>query len=332
MTSDLAFRKGIPSVFVVCSPFQVLCAVEALREFEINDYLFFVHINANEKNRIEQTFKVLNLFHIEYKAIDFTKDWSKFRLFNAIIPRFNKYKRAFIGHFRVDYLFHTAFSHISNNSVVIYLDDGMNCLTLLDNTFRFKDTINHKIINVASNLRSIIYNNHLFTIYSDYNKKNNRINIYPNSFKNISWDKNGKKDNSIYIIGTVVRDYCIATGITESKYLQCLERIFKTLRASNDKVYYFPHGRDRNSEIKRICDDYQIQYIRPSSTIELYMFDSEYKPKQVYGFSSSALFNISLFFPNIEIYNYMYENNQDKDYEEIARYFMKHGIKQIYYK
>lgn len=331
MVTNLAFKKHIPSVFVVCSPFQVLSAVEAVREFEIEDYLFFVHINANERNRIDQTFKILDEFHVKYETIDFIKSWSKIRLLKALIPRFSKYKRAFIGHFRVDYLFHTAFSHISNNSVVVYLDDGMNCLTLLDNSFTFGNTFNHKIIDIASKLRNINYHKHLFTIYSDFDIKNKKLNIYKNTFKNISFNTTVQQDDSVFIIGTVVDDYCKAAGISVNNYLSSLETIFKNLRSKNEFIYYFPHGRDNNSNIKLLCDRHDIKCIRPSSTIEMFMFDAQFKPKSVYGFSSSALFNIKLFFPQIDIFNYMYNNNQEEGYETIAKYYEKHGIKTIYY-
>lgn len=328
---ELAFKKNIPSVFAVCSPFQVLCAVEAIREFEIKDYIFYVLFLENEKKRINQTLGILETFDIKYNVVDFTHDWSKGRLLKALIPRHNKYKRAFIGHFRIDYLFHAAFSSISNNSVVVYLDDGTNCLTLLDNSFSFKKTNNHKIIKWASKLRNITYHKHLFTIYYDYDIRNTDLRIYKNSLHNICQSKNFEQVNSAFIVGTAIDDYCKTTGITVKKYIICMKSILKDLLTNYDNIYYFPHGRDDNKEIKQLCERYSIQYIRPSSTIEMYMFNSDNLPKVVYGFSSSALFNIKLFFPQLRVFNFMYLYNTYNGYKDIALYYEKHDIKTIYY-
>ena len=48
------FEKGIPSLFIVGSPFQALCAIEAIHSFEINEYkveMVKKKINPNSRRK-----------------------------------------------------------------------------------------------------------------------------------------------------------------------------------------------------------------------------------------------------------------------------------------
>ena len=60
---NLAFSKGISTAFVVETPFQLLCAIEAINEFQIEHYLVVVPYfeNSFRWSQLESMLKELNI-------------------------------------------------------------------------------------------------------------------------------------------------------------------------------------------------------------------------------------------------------------------------------
>ena len=62
------FSMSTPSVFVVWSPFQILCAVSAIRQFAIKDYLLLVRLYKGDA-RNQQILNILNKYELRYKPV-----------------------------------------------------------------------------------------------------------------------------------------------------------------------------------------------------------------------------------------------------------------------
>lgn len=332
-----AFAKGTPSVFVVCSPFQVLAAIEAIYEFEITKYKIFVQYYATEAKRFDQLVHLLNDFKLDYNIIDFTTK-SKLSLLKVLLPKNNEYKRAFIGHYRLDYMYYTAFENISNDSEIVYLDDGTNCLELLEGNFDYCFRINRLLIQITSFLRRIPYRAmlNLFTIYTNYPIKIKNVNIHPNQFNFLSSCISSKKDKirgGVFFVGTAHKDYYLDNHLPEDLYLKSLREILIGLKCKYEKenIYYLPHGRDNSLIVKSLCERLGISYIRPDSIVEIFLISNYSSPSAIFGFTSSALFNLRKLYPSTYIGNYLCKEHHSKLYGRISNYYQNNKIDTIYY-
>ena len=66
MKSINAFKKIIPSVFVIETPLQAICAVQAIRDVEIINYKVIVWYSV----RVEQVCSVLKFFNVGFVVDD----------------------------------------------------------------------------------------------------------------------------------------------------------------------------------------------------------------------------------------------------------------------
>ena len=62
------FQQSTPSIFVVTSPFQALCAFNAIKAFEITDYRFYLALIEDIRN--EQLFTLFQQQGIAYEVVN----------------------------------------------------------------------------------------------------------------------------------------------------------------------------------------------------------------------------------------------------------------------
>ena len=79
-----AFAKQIPSVFVISSPLQLLCDIEAIRVFEISDYKIVVNVRKNV--RFEQVRTILHYYGLKYICI---RSYLLYSLISTLFPLFS---------------------------------------------------------------------------------------------------------------------------------------------------------------------------------------------------------------------------------------------------
>ena len=65
---DMAFAKHLPSAYLVASPFQLLCAIEAINEFEIKDYKIVLLLIENSP-RNEQLVAMAKTLQLDYEVL-----------------------------------------------------------------------------------------------------------------------------------------------------------------------------------------------------------------------------------------------------------------------
>ena len=291
------FEKGLPTVFVIGTPFQMLCALQAIKDFEIRDYKVFI----TDRVRAFQMEPMLDEFGIKYQYAELSGYLSKKKWLKALFPH-GKYKRAFIGHFQNRDMYFEALMNLCFNSCIIYLDDGTATLKLLMGYEKvdYKDKFFVKL-SVFSLLKRISFGNSLYTMFYNYNNgmfkycKKNTLEIYKHGeFETLS-------QNGVYIIGTNFAGYKRDYSCDIDKLILCMQSMFKYLKTKSDNVYYIPHGCDDGTISKKLCQDYSIRFLKLDRPIETYFIENAVFPCSVYGFTSTALYVLKEIYANLNM-------------------------------
>ena len=326
-------EKGTPSVFVVGSPLQVMCAVEAIHDLEIKDYVFYAVMGNNARdNQIRES---LNFFKIDYIEIEKHKDIYPYKKRLLILKsNNNRFQRAFVGGYGSMHHYFWAMRHLSDHSVILTLDDGVETVTLLQDKSKLPKPANkaHFINNIllwlAVRKRNIDLRKKLYTIYSDI--KSNDFTIYSNSFSHIGHLSGEKSVNGVFFAGTTHKNFYTSVGIKEEDYYDMLDKLFQWIIKSypDDRKVYIPHGTDKDERVKMMCINNGFEYIKPNCNIELFLCELIDVPRAVFGFTSSCLFNVKKMFKGVDSVNILIKiNGEAKEvYETISNYYQMNGI------
>lgn len=328
----MPFKKKTPSLFFINSPFQALCMLEAIEEFEIDDYKVYLVLYDDTRNA--QLITLLNNNDVRYEIIEGSKNcfWNYLTLFLSL--RWNRYKRSFIGHYNTDSFFYYALKYASCRSDIVYLDDGAATISLLNNTFRrsFGGGLVFVLFRVVAFIKCISLNN-LYTIYSGIT--NNKFDIHICNFKRLAALSSGSQKGGVIIIGTNSSIYCRVNSLSECDYKLFLDSQFDSIRRKypNEKISYVPHGRDVSSIPKNLCKKYNFEFKRVDSTVEIYVLSSVYIPIAIYGFTSSALFNLKKMIPSCDVFNIVLGSSNvgkmDTRLDKISDYYETIGIVKV---
>lgn len=335
------FRKGEPSVFVISSPLQLLCAREAIYEFAIEDYeILFLYYPSEIRN--EQVVSMMNYLELNYtKYIAFGGADNYLKIILGTDHR--RYKRVFIGDYFNRCSHYIALEYLSRGGAIVYLDDGVGNIPILKNiklenlyndNFSVKTKIVMKFLDVWSVFENLSVRKYFFTMYSDIESK--KI-CYPNTFKLLKGklESSSNDNEDIYLIGTNPLRYCSCYGLTYDEYLRIYKNIIQSLKEKypNSVFYYIPHGRDETTEMVDICEEYSVEYKRLEEAIELYLVKNNIVPKVVVGTVSSALLTIKEIMPKVDVKNYYIARKNALWYEknhETSLYYQRHGIEYIF--
>lgn len=338
MTVNKAFDKKTSSLFVVGSPFQVLCAAEAIHNFDISDYECLVPLNPTEI-RNSQTLELLDYFNIKYKIL-YSEKRSKIRILveeiiKPIICSHN-YNRVFIGDvYRINQLT-LALSNIKRGGSLVYLDDGIATLSIFDGLQLYKHEALHirlRLINFMAGVRKIKLEKYFFTVYSDYDVDKEKFSIYPNNFslleQHLTYDL--LSERTVMFVGTNTERYCQCYSLSVEELIKVLFDKLQILkhRFPNCKYVYIPHGRDTNSDVQNVCFQCGFEYTRIPVCIELHLLRNNIRPLAVAGFVSSALFNIKKIFKTENVINFYPVRKSSSFYLKnynVSKYYERNGI------
>lgn len=327
------FLKGTPSVFVVSSPFQTLCAIATIRQLEIEDYQIIIVLYRNDV-RNNQIVSILERYKIRYNIRYRGGAWLyKYMMMTSIIQRHSHYKRLFVGDPRSYLLFFIGCRYVSDNSNVVCLDDGNITLCFLSD--RNGNTQSHKrkwFLKLIYRWRGLEFGNCFLTIYGDIpNRKYSIQTLYLSNVVKGLQLKNTTLKN-IYIVGTYLESYCKPLNIDEGKFINKLGELMQYLRKNNpnDIIYYISHGREDKDYGERLCKYHGCFFIRPKMIVELELLSMANPPKAIYGYTSSALYNLKKMFPMAQVFNILFElkkeNHYYRDYVVCSDYYKRNGI------
>lgn len=346
------FAKHTSTAFIVASPFQVLCVVEAIAEFGIDDYLVVAILEEGDV-RNSQLLQMLNDFTLKYVTMtlydteamleDFLLDKNYFST-----PPKRLYDRVMMGDYFSIEQRELCYLYANSHATVLYMDDGATTIELLKgNTVQgkplswyekrkwmkriYKPTLAlRENIHEKWKTKGILPSNSLFSIYHDISTR--KFSVYPNTLTHINKESsNIQERNGVYIVGTNIPMYCKVMGIAVPQYEGILWQKLSEIRETfpNEEIIYIPHGRDENRVVMRFCEMLRIKYNKLNEAVEYHFICMNIYPSQVYGFGSTALFTLKKIYPKTKVTNWLLVNTEAYwygDYKSVALYYDSHGI------
>ncbi|MBQ3673048.1 MAG: hypothetical protein IJQ84_07065 [Paludibacteraceae bacterium] len=347
---ELAFSKGTPTAFIVDSPLQILCAAEAIKEFEIEDYLLIIGIEPND-SRVVQVMEMLRMMQLKYRTIEADNIAEIYLDLFASKGIFQekesiRYRRIMVGDYYALGQRALGVHYATEDSVIVYLDDGCATIAMLNGIMSnteeptdwgmkevwrrttYKPYMDKKKrIDHIFKQKGIYDNDFLFSLF--HYTQNRKVCIYPNKFSNIHaiFDKpNG--DNAVYIVGPSIKSRTngLKPEIFEAIIWAKLVDVRK--RYPNAEIVYIPHGRDTDEYVPLFCEMLTIKYKRLSCAIEYYFLTKGIRPFAIYGFLSSALWTLKKISPDTIVTNWLIDNHNAPGWradERITQYYENYG-------
>lgn len=347
---ELAFAKHTPSAFIVGSPFQLLCAIEAIHEFEIEEYRIAVVVERNNR-RLDQLRAMAEYYHLDYDLYWAGEDIRDFYTKTGVFANSEKqiYPRIFVGDYYIPmYNIYSAI-YAAKNAIMVYMDDGNSTVLCLKgmsnltkptnwrkrlNWYRNKYERKRGVLNALE--KEKIYDSRcFFTIYSDVKTK--RYKLYKNTLSHVTRlasPAEKKQTNLILIVGAPITVYAdevfrINESIIEAAHWTILSRIRN--QYPNDQILFIPHGRDNNKAVSQFCENLDIEYRKIDEPIETYILRNAISPLVIYGFESSALANFHVIYPSAKILTLSMKIASEKEDEiskTIRAYYKSIGIEE----
>ena len=323
-----AFSEGEASYFIIQTPFQAMCAINAIRQLHIDEYVISLHLHPKTEKRNKQTVELVKMFGLVYH-IETIKPLSFLKRLGLLISNKGKYNRVFLGtHLYQDGYYH-AVKEIKTGGDIVILDDGVATVTLLKGGYKLtgKSLAYMVYFKVVASCRKISINN-LLTVYRGID--NHKWNIAFNDISLLRQSPNGMDRKNIYFIGTNNSKYITGYNVEEKDFKQVLYEIFNKIKISypQEQIIYIPHGRDTSMFTKELCEEKGVDYKPLDINVETYMLSLGLVPRVVYGFTSSALYNLKMLFPDSEVINIVTQLLTEKtpDILRISNYYEKQGI------
>ena len=327
--------KNKSALFCIGSPLQAICALEALKYYNFQNYQFKV---INDGARLMQIENFLNCHKIKYEVVPLhpNKLLCVLRILLLLIPFRRKYDYLVLGDFRLIGYRILYLPLLNKYSNIIYLDDGNYIIDLVSGKLQFSmfNAIRLKLIKYYTCFWKI-KDNILFTFFADdIESIDSKFTIVKNDMSYLHSKVQGTSCD-VYVIGTNPigeGGYCQDVGLEYSTYLDKISTFLeKVKKTSKGRVYYIPHGRDKTHDIRVICNRLDISYVRPSMCIESYIISLDMAPGLIYGFGSTSLYLLLFLCPNISITNITFKthNKYKTVYDTIASLYEKKGINNI---
>lgn len=322
--------SNLSAVFCLSgSPFQAMCMIEAISNFEIKDYRVLLCLSHSELPRKQQLVELLEKYGIKYEIESVDFQITKQERLKALLPNRNTYKLAFIGDCNNELLIFKAFRYVSDGGTIVYLDDGIATIQFFNGLCQLSGKFK-KYYSLISKLRHIDFDRFFYTIYRGLDDKKH-LSI-ANNFSFLSKKhRENKPRKQIIVLGTCTDDYCRMERIETSVFLNEQKKLIEDVkqRYPDDKIIFVPHGRDVYSEPRSYCAELGVSYTPTSISVEMFLLEAPFTPKAIFGFTSSALYNLRLLIPESEIVNISFIGNspQNDRIEITSRYFAQNGIK-----
>lgn len=310
------------NLFFVSSPFQLMCAMEAVRYFKCTNNLLVLREQENDLAeehvkhiiRAEDWDKVIRLPK-KPKAFSLPRLPDLLRKIKKIKPDMN-FDKVFFAEYST-WRIAVILANISANSEIMF-DDGT--LTL----FEFENKISDKkIVNVSRPKKEItlkllgykssrlIQPHSNFEMFTMFNIGSEDIKIHKNKFDLLKEVRELKqvhsKSGDIVFIG----DGCTETKLNLNEYALTLKQL--CMDNPDKKIQYFPHRnepvfvRDMLSEIDGLA------YVTTQMPIEIQVQQLVNGVSAIYGFYSSALYSLSIIYDGIPIYTRKLVRSEIKD-------------------
>jgi len=317
-------KKFEDTLFLVASPFQCLCMLEAINYFKIDNYdVIVTYSDSFNLEKVEALlckyqipYTTSNTAHIIYGVMPFVFSMHK-RYRNFFIGDFNSYNDISIAYFLAKF-----------NAKIYFLDDGVQALSLFSpikkksrKKFKVKLVLAlYRIIAIVKKIKNPIF----FSIYNVFSSK---FEIVKNPFTLLQ-SKVAGKPKGVFVLGT-------NSGVLkfkDSSYEEHLAVLHQQLkkRYPIDKFFYCPHRRDPNlKRIYSLCHKLNIEIFDTKISVEFDFIESNINPKYIVGFCSNALYTLHMIYPKavVETVEFSLQSEEDDlEYQVITNRFVEVGI------
>ena len=302
-------------LILVEAPFQLMCAIEFMKERNENDYEL-VFIETNSKENTKHFLQLIDLFQIgtsveNVVSFEIIPRRNNFLFIVSLFikslqTRRKKYAQIVIGDYRSSYV-RIIESRLEHDCVV--LDDG---ISLLDSykgiesrrKVLFSESYGNRFL--ATLVKDVSKEYVLYTMLPKIflerlSVENKTLKILGNNFSFL------RSMSSKYIEKSRTRDVMVIGGpLTELKIIgeDVFERCLLRLRDKyNDRnVIYIAHRRDSEEKLSWLENKLNIKVKNFSRSLEIELTGGRLQPGIFYTFSSAALFTVSLLSKSSECY------------------------------
>ena len=291
-------------LFVIRSPFQLICAIEAANYFKSKNNILVIIYTDNNKNseQINETltlFKWKNIIYINKKQ----SKKSKYLEYVKLLFKLRKiqFDKVFVGDF--GNIQQMVIANIEGATPYL-LDDGTFTINYHKNVFNPKIKKKQKQPSLIKRLRFMVlglntkveYKINYFTVFKLSPHKNEQIITHdlPYFRKKYFQDKLNKI-KEVYFLGMNLTQYKL---MSDDEYVTLIKKIIKYYNGK--KITYYPHRNETISErLKQLSSDY---FILEKSTgpIEIRLILEGNQPAHIASFFSTALYTLSRIFKNSE--------------------------------
>ena len=316
-------------LFIISSPFQGLCMLEAIEHFKITEYDVLLWDIPEESGTI-QTKLLLDDKNIPYST--YKVKHAIFDLIPFVFKRHKYYKNIFIGNYFNITDEGIATFYGSKNYRLFFMDDGTQALSLFSENprYRYGSKKWEYWFKLYDSL-ALIKRKQKSTFFTIYDVVSNDFVIVKNNFKLL---KNSIKTprSGCYIIGT----NSSVVSFKNYNYSDLLELLLKKLKELYPKepLYYCPHRRDNNNDaISEWCNNHDVVWVNTRVSVEYDFVMNGINPICVVGFTSNALYTLKMLFSNTDLFTVFYRCESKIDDEEtriIRQGLNQKGINTLY--
>lgn len=310
--------------YLISSPLQLLCAIEAIKHFDlIKNKLIIVnmgnHQNAKQILNLYQNYIDLfdNILLLEYDASII--GW--LCKFGKLKKEFKnkKVNKIFIGDLRDGLSCH--FVRKINSNEILLLDDGfasilpMNEISVAKNYITKLNKLAKKVLTFYEYKPLYDFKFKHFTFFD----KKLIPNGYYHRFQNIKNNSKNKiyNQNEIIFLGAPLVEEGL---ITKQDYLTEIYKFNK--KYSSSTIIYIPHRRESLENVKYIINKFGFTLLIINEPIELYYLREANEPYMIASFFSTALYTLSKLLVKTKIHVIIIDSNSILD--------RKNHIKKVY--
>lgn len=275
-------RKFTKGLFYVESPFQLLCAIEARYQFNLDKNYLFIRLNnsINNNEQIKKTLATDNAFDkVIFLNISKGLSYLNISKFYLVLLK-HKFSNPdiFVGDIRPKVL--SILRSCFDKTKIYIMDDGIASLSLYK---KYKS-----------------YNFYSFLDLED-------TKLVKNSFSHLHEKSDGEKiynDKIVYFFGAPIVE---KGGISNEYFIERIHEIIKYYQKLKIKFIYVMHREENVSKLDFIGKDNIIQFDIP---IEVQFLRSSELPQNIASFYSAALITLTKMFPNIIATSFYIQNEQ----------------------
>lgn len=315
--------KKEQSLFIINSPFQAICALEALDVFSIEEPTFLILNDDNSRRQVTLLLKDNG------KIVYFNhKDQGVKKLIKMSMALKIKANQVFVGDYFSYSQYIIAILCASFKAKIYYLDDGNSTLDIFPpvSTKRYNtknEYLGFLFFDVCFLLKRL--KKKFFSIFDIPGKEELMIKNNFNRFKSSISDVH---QEGVYIIGTAPAQLRL-----ECDYSSLLVKSIEFLRNRypNEPLYYCPHRRDHNN-YEDLFLSKKINVFKTEISVEVDFYNKKILPFAVAGYGSTALLTLKMINPSAYVCSFSFNSTSDeinKSYALIEKYYSQYGIEVI---